>query len=90
MPVGTAPAALQLITPNRMRAQVSAFFMLALNLLTATIAPFGIGLANDYLFTDADGIGLSIVMVATIPVPIAALLLWQARRSFSELSDSDE
>ena len=89
MPVGTAPAALQLISPNRMRAQVSAFYMLAMNLLTATITPFGIGLANDLLFTDADGIGLSIVMVASIPVPIAALVLWQARRSFSELSDSD-
>lgn len=89
MPVGTAPASLQLITPNRMRAQVSAFFMLAMNLLTATIAPFGIGLANDYVFTDVDGIGLSIVMVATIPVPIAALLLWQARRGFNELSHSD-
>ncbi len=89
MPVGTAPAALQLITPNRMRAQISAFFMLAMNLLTATITPFGIGLANDLIFTDADGIGLSIVMVASIPVPIAALMLWQARRSFSELSDSD-
>jgi len=90
LPVGTAPAALQLITPNRMRAQTSAFYMLSLNLLTATIGPLGIGLANDYLFQDESAIGWSIIMVSCLSLPIgAALVLW-ARRSFGELNSAND
>ncbi len=90
LPIGTAPAALQLITPNRMRAQTSAFYMLSLNLLTATIGPLGIGLANDHLFQDESAIGWSIIMVSCLSLPIgAALVLW-ARRSFEALNTAND
>ena len=90
LPIGTAPAALQLITPNPMRAQTSAFYMLSLNLLTAAIGPLGIGLANDYLFQAESAIGQSIVLVSCISLPIgAAFVLW-ARRTFAALNEPDE
>ena len=50
--MGLAPTALQLVTPNRLRAQISAAWMLFLNLITAGLGPTAVGLINDAVFGD--------------------------------------
>ena len=48
--MGLAPTALQLVTPNRLRAQISAAWMLFLNIITAGLGPTAVGWINDTFF----------------------------------------
>lgn len=77
-----APAALQLVTPNQMRAQVSAMWMLFLNLITAGIGPTAVGLITDRVFADPMALGKSIALVNVVSVPLAALALAAGLRHF--------
>jgi MFS family permease len=64
LPMGTAGAALQLIFPNQVRAQVSALYLFILNLGGLTLGPLMPGVFADYLFKDPKmiGAGLSLTM----------------------------
>jgi MFS family permease len=77
-----APAALQVVTPNQMRGQVSAVWMLVLNLVTAGVGPSAVGVITDYVFGDPLAVGKSIALVNCLSVPLAALALWAALASF--------
>ncbi|MEO7385955.1 MAG: MFS transporter [Gammaproteobacteria bacterium] len=77
-----APAALQVVTPNQMRGQVSAVWMLVLNLVTAGAGPSAVGVITDYVFGDPLAVGRSIALVNCISVPLAALVLWAALKPF--------
>jgi MFS family permease len=70
-----APAALQVVTPNQLRAQVSATWMLFLNIITAGIGPTAVGVITDRVFADSMALGKSIALVNVISVPLAALAL---------------
>jgi len=80
--IACAPTAIQLVTPNQLRAQVSAIYMLALNIITAVLGPTGVGLVTDYVFKDEMAVGASMALVIGICMPLAALLLWLGRTSF--------
>jgi MFS family permease len=73
---GAAVAALQLITPNEMRAQVSAVYLFMINLIGIGIGPSLTGWITDTLFADEAAVGFSIALVAGISAPVAALILW--------------
>jgi MFS family permease len=77
-----APAALQVVTPNQMRGQVSAVWMLVLNLVTAGVGPSAVGAITDYVFGDPMAVGKSIALVNCLSVPLAALALWAALGPF--------
>jgi MFS family permease len=77
-----APTAIQLATPNQLRAQVSAIYMLALNIITALIGPTGVGLVTDYVFKDEMAVGASMALVVGICMPLAVVLLWLSRTPF--------
>jgi len=64
LPMGTAGAALQLIFPNQVRAQVSALYLFILNLGGLSLGPLMPGVFADYLFKDPKmiGAGLSLTM----------------------------
>jgi hypothetical protein len=82
--MGVAPAALQVVTPNAMRAQISATWMLVLNLLTASIGPYAVGLLNDQLFNDPLAVGKSIALVCGVCVPLGAVALLLCRPAFRD------
>ena len=63
LPHGIAPAALQPITPNQMRAQVSALYLLAVNLIGLGIGPTFVALLTDYLYGDPALVGHSLATV---------------------------
>ena len=50
--MGLAPTALQLVTPNRLRGQIGAAWMLFLNIVTACVGVWGIGWINDSWLND--------------------------------------
>lgn len=73
---GAAAAALQLITPNEMRGQISAIYLFMINLIGIGLGPFLTGWVTDALFADEAAVGFSIALVAGISAPVAALALW--------------
>ncbi len=74
---GGGLAALQEITPNRMRASVSAGYMLMVNLIGAAGGPVAIALVTDYWYGDPQALPNAITLVCAIasPLSVAALLL---------------
>jgi MFS family permease len=74
---GGGLAALQEITPNRMRASVSAGYMLMVNMIGAAGGPFAIALVTDYWYGDPAALPNAITIVCAVasPLSIAALLL---------------
>jgi MFS family permease len=80
--MAVAPAALQVVTPNQMRAQVSATWMLVLNLVTAGLGPTLVGLITDAVFADTQAVGKSIALVNSLSVPVAILALWVCLKPF--------
>ncbi|MDX2224965.1 MAG: MFS transporter, partial [Rhodospirillaceae bacterium] len=82
MPFGAGTAAIPLIAPNRMRAQLVAVYMLFANLIGQGCGPWLIALATDYLFGDPMlvrysialvGAALSVIAAATIAAGLPAL-----------------
>ncbi len=78
-----APAALQVVTPGPMRAQISAAWMLCLNVITAIAGPTAVGLIADQVFGDRMAVGWSLALVNGVSVPLAALALWLGRRPYA-------
>jgi len=74
--MAAAPATLQLVVPNQLRAQISATWMLVLNIVTAGIGPTAVGFISSYLFVDVMAVGKSIALVNCLSMPIAILALW--------------
>jgi MFS family permease len=73
LPMGTAGAALQVIFPNQVRGQVSAFYLFILNLGGASLGPLLPGVFTDYLFKDPKMVGASLAL--TIGVSSALMLM---------------
>jgi MFS family permease len=70
-PFGGGYAALQEITPNRMRAQIAACYMLGVNLIGAGLGPTAIALATDHIFGDPMALPKSLTLVAAVASPLA-------------------
>ncbi len=71
LPMGTAVAALQMIFPNQVRGQVSAFYLFCLNLGGLSIGPLMPGVLNDYVFHSEAAIGMSLA----ITIGVGAVLM---------------
>lgn len=72
---GIAGGALQLMTPNRMRGQIMAVYLLVANLIGLGLGPTVIAATTDYVFQNDAAIGRSIALCAAVLCPVAALLL---------------
>lgn len=84
---GAAAAAIQVITPNRMRATASAIYLFFLNLIGIGFGPTLVALCTDYLFRDDAAVGNSIALVAGISAPLAGLLFWWGLASFRRTAE---
>lgn len=71
---GVGPAALQLVTPNNYRGQISAAYLFATSLLGTGLGPTIVGAFTTYLFQDDSKVGLAIALNAAICAPLASLL----------------
>ncbi len=84
MPWGCAAAAMQEITPNQYRGQISAIYLFALNFLGLGFGPTLIAFFTDSVFGDDGAVGLSIAAVTLIAAPVSALVLMVARKPYRE------
>jgi MFS family permease len=90
LPAGVAFAALQLITPNRMRGQLIAFHILLTNILGYGLGPTMIGFFADTLFTGPESIGYGAGLVAAIAFPGSLLLFQWGRKHFKTALRDEE
>ena len=66
MPFGCAPAAIQEIMPNTMRAQASAIYLFSVNLIGLGLGPTAVALVTDYVFHDDNAVRYSMMIVGSI------------------------
>jgi MFS family permease len=76
--VGTGPlaAALQVITPNQLRAQLSAVFLLVFNLVGTGLGPLVVGFMTDHVFHADKALRYSLSCTAAMLVPVAVVSFW--------------
>ena len=70
-----AIAALQNITPNRMRAQISALMLFMTNLLGLALGPSAVAALTDFVFVGDGYLAYSLSLLPVLVCPLAALLL---------------
>jgi MFS family permease len=79
-------AAIQELTPNRMRAQVTAVLLLFVNLVGAGLGPTLIAVCTDFLFRDPQALPHALSLAAVLTLPAAVVLLGVLLRLLSRTS----
>jgi MFS family permease len=85
MPYPCAGTAIQLIVPNRARAQVTAIYVTITTLVGLGVGPFVVGTLTDRVFRNPADIRYSFALVIGIAAPLMLALLMAARRPYRAL-----
>jgi len=87
---GLSGGTLQLMTPNRMRGQISAVYQLFANFIGLGLGPTVVAATTDYVFGNDAAIGQSIALCAAVLCPLGGLILWRSlpaiKRQLGEVS----
>jgi MFS family permease len=73
---GPINAALQTITPNQMRGQITALFLFVFNVIGFGLGPTAVALFTDYVFHSENLVGRSLSMASATLAPLGALMIW--------------
>lgn len=87
---GGGLAALQEITPNRMRASVSAGYMLLVNLIGAAGGPLAIAIVTDYWFKDPGRLPDAISLVCMVASPLSVVVLLVGLKGYARALETTE
>ncbi len=68
-------AAMQIITPNPMRAQVNAIYMITISVIGNGLGPSVVALMTDHIFHSESQLGTAMMTLAAICTPISLLCL---------------
>ena len=82
---GIAGGALQLMTPNQMRAQVMAIYLFIANLIGLGLGPTVVAALTDFVFADDAAIGKSLALCGAVLCPVGALILWSGIKPIGRL-----
>ena len=82
-PLATSAAALQIMAPNQMRAQVTALFFLSMNLLGITGGTTLVALSTDFVFNDDKMVGYSMSLISTTGAILGAIILGWGLKHFA-------
>jgi MFS family permease len=83
--IGPQNAALQVITPNRMRGQVTALFIFVLNFVGFGVGPTFIALITDFVFGSEEQLRYAMVLAAIVMEPLAAYIFWKGMKPYGEM-----
>jgi MFS family permease len=83
-PQGLPSAALQVITPNPLRAQVTAIYFFVGNLIASGLGPTIPALLGDYVFRDPSMLRYSLFIVQGIVLPLSLVCLHLGFASFRD------
>ena len=81
-PQGLPAAALQVITPNALRAQMTAIYFLVGSLIASGIGPTLYALVTDYVFGDPMKIRYSLSIVNAVVLPLGTLFAFLALKPY--------
>lgn len=85
IPLGAiAAAALQIVSPNEMRGQIGAIFLLVSTGLGMGLGPPLAGFLTDVVFRDEGRLGSSLTLMFAVLGPMSALTLWLGLRHMRE------
>lgn len=82
MPQGLPAAALQVITPNALRAQMTALYFLVGNFIANGFGPTLYALVTDYVFADPMMLRYSMASVSIVVLPMGALFSYLALKPY--------
>ncbi|MEM8501280.1 MAG: MFS transporter [Pseudomonadota bacterium] len=82
---GVSLAAIQLITPNHMRAQAGAVLLFLTNLIGLGFGPSMVAALTDFVFADPASLPYSLSLVAVIFCPLAAAVFYSGVKSYRGL-----
>jgi len=74
---GPSIAAFQVITPNRMRAQVGSLTQFCNNVIAFALSPIIVALFTDYIFRDPSALRYSMVLNALVMGLLSLAIVWQ-------------
>lgn len=78
---GPANAAIQSVTPGRMRGTTTAIYIALYNVIGYGLGPLVVGLLNDNVFGE-QGIGYSMAVLALFAGPVGLLFAWLSLRPY--------
>jgi MFS family permease len=79
---GPINAALQTITPNQMRGQITALFLFVFNVIGFGLGPTAVALFTDYVFHSENLVGRSLSMASATLAPLGALMIWLSLKPY--------
>ena len=82
--VAMGPMAVNQVTPNQMRAQISSAYLFTVNLIGLGVGPALVPFISDYILRDPMQIRWALLIVVVSGCAIAATLLWYARPLFRD------
>jgi MFS family permease len=87
-PLATSAAALQLMAPNQMRAQVTSLFFIFLNIIGITGGSTLVALCTDYVFVESTMVGYSMSLISSLAALTGAVILFWGLKHFSATADA--
>ena len=85
--VGCQAAALQEITPNQLRAQVSAIYLFCTNMVGIGFGPTFIAFFTDVVFKNDALVGYSMSIAVAFACPIGVFLFWRGLKPYRKCLD---
>lgn len=86
---GPANAAIQSVTPGRMRGTTTAIYIAIYNVIGYGLGPLGVGWLNDHVFGE-HGIASSMVVLALIAGPLGLLFAWLSLKPYAREMEAAE
>ena len=83
MGAGPANAAIQIVTPARMRGTVSALYIAIFNLIGYGLGPLAVAGLTDALFRDESRLPVALAVTAALLGPLGLLLSWLSLRPYA-------
>jgi MFS family permease len=84
LPLSLISAALQVISPNRLRGQLASIFLFIANILGVASGPTVVALLTDYVYRNDHAVGLSLVTASIVITPIVVVILGLGRGALLE------
>ena len=87
VPFGIAPAAIQRIMPNTMRAQATAVYLFVINLIGMGLGPTVVATLTEDVFQDKQAVNYSLAIVGGVSQTIAGVLLLSGLKRYRQSLD---